>query len=103
MVNQKCVRTYELYCGKNNYATENNCDELNKFLDDGWKVVMVTPKSNYNEYIVEKQTTNNIDKSKRLMKEALTVINGYGGEDFKQDIIGQLKEFINTNGGLAGL
>lgn len=105
MSEQICLRTYEVnYCRYDgNPCAEVNCKSLNSYLQKGWKVVMVTPKSNYNEYIVEKQTTNNIDKSKRLMKEALTVINGYGGEDFKQDIIGQLKEFINTNDGLAGL
>lgn len=58
MVKQKCVRTYELYCGKSNYATEDNCKELNDFLNEGWKVVMVTPKSDYNEYIIEKEVEN---------------------------------------------
>ena len=29
--------------------------DLQKYLDEGWKVVMVTPKSNYNEYIIEKE------------------------------------------------
>ena len=55
MTKQKCVRTYELYCGKSNYTTEDNCEELNDFLNEGWKVVMVTPKPDYNEYILEKE------------------------------------------------
>lgn len=37
MVKQKCVRTYELYCGKNTYLTKNNCNELNDCLNNGWK------------------------------------------------------------------
>ena len=53
MVKQKCVRTYEAnYSG---YPSTTNCEQLNSFLEEGWKVVMVTPKSNYNEYIIEKE------------------------------------------------
>ena len=32
-----------------------NCEYLNVHLKQGWKVVMVTPKTNYNEYIIEKE------------------------------------------------
>ena len=46
MTKQLCVRTYE------DYST---CETLNSYLDDGWKVVMVTPKPKYNEYIIEKE------------------------------------------------
>lgn len=61
MIKQHCVRTYEVnYSGvyRNPCATE-NCETLNSFLEDGWKVVMVTPKSNYNEYIIEKEIKDN--------------------------------------------
>ena len=61
MVKQKCVRTYELYYGKNNYATKDNCKELNDCLNEGWKVVMATPKPDYNEYIIEKEVENEAD------------------------------------------
>lgn len=49
MIKQYCVRTYE-----KNYSEE-NCETLNSYLNEGWKVVRVTPKSNYNEYIIEKE------------------------------------------------
>ena len=57
MIKQKCVRTYEVnYSGfQNNPCGQVNCEFLNSYLDNGWKVVMVTPKSNYNEYIIEKE------------------------------------------------
>lgn len=56
---QKCVRTYEINVltsrgGDNIPHVNKNCDNLNSYLSDGWKVVVVTPKSNYNEYIIEK-------------------------------------------------
>ena len=35
--------------------------ELNDCLNDGWKVVMVTPKPDYNEYIIEKEVENEAD------------------------------------------
>ena len=54
MVVQKCVRTYDLDCSRNACST-NNCKELNDCLNDGWRVVTVTPKSDYNEYIIEKK------------------------------------------------
>ena len=56
MIKQYCVRTYEeKYSGySHNPCGKINCDVLNSYLDKGWKVVMVTPKSNYNEYIIEK-------------------------------------------------
>lgn len=56
MIKQKCVRTYEInYSGCSNPSATSNCEQLNSFLEEGWKVVMVTPKSNYNEYIIEKE------------------------------------------------
>lgn len=57
MIKQKCVRTYEVnYSGYNNNPCATvNCEYLNSLLEKGWKVVMVTPKSNYNEYIIEKE------------------------------------------------
>lgn len=56
MIKQRCVRTYEVnYSGyQMNPCTKVNCELLNDYLENGWKVVMVTPKSNYNEYIIEK-------------------------------------------------
>ena len=57
MTKQHCVRTYEEnYSGfQNNPCAKANCETLNSYLNEGWKVVMVTPKSNYNEYIIEKE------------------------------------------------
>lgn len=57
MIKQYCVRTYEEnYSGfQNNPCGKANCDVLNSYLEKGWKVVMVTPKPRYNEYIVEKE------------------------------------------------
>ena len=53
MKEQFCVRTYEKEptdpCDKSNY------EELNKYLNCGWNVVMVTPKPGYNEYIIERE------------------------------------------------
>ena len=55
MAKQFCVRTYD----KNMYDgcawSRDNCNELNSALKKGWKVVMVTPKPDYNEYILEKE------------------------------------------------
>ena len=57
MTKQLCVRTYEEnYCGyQNNPCAAVNCESLNSYLKSGWKVVMVTPKTKYNEYIIEKE------------------------------------------------
>ena len=57
MKEQRCVRTYEVnYSGyQMNPCAEVNCQNLNSYLKCGWKVVMITPKSNYNEYIIEKE------------------------------------------------
>ena len=57
MIKQYCVRTYEEnYSGfQNNPCAKVNCEVLNSFLNKGRKVVVVTPKSNYNEYIIEKE------------------------------------------------
>ena len=55
MKEQYCVRTYDI----DNNEVQNNSDKsshdvLNSYLDRGWKVVMVTPKPGYNEYIIER-------------------------------------------------
>ena len=57
MIKQKCVRTYEVnYSGfNNNPCAKVNCEALNSYLIDGWKVILVTPKPKYNEYIIEKE------------------------------------------------
>ena len=56
MIKQYCVRTYEInYSGYSNPCAKVNCETLNSYLNEGWKVVVVTPKSNYNEYIIEKE------------------------------------------------
>lgn len=57
MIKQYCVRTYEQdYCGyQSNPCGAVNCEVLNSYLTKGWKVVMVTPKPKYNEYIIEKE------------------------------------------------
>ena len=57
MTKQCCVRTYEVnYSGyRNNPCGKENCELLNSYLENGWKVIVVTPKSNYNEYIIEKE------------------------------------------------
>ena len=67
MVNQKCVRTYEMnYSGYNNNPCATvNCEYLNSLLEKGWKVVMVTPKSNYNE-----NKNENEEKEKNNNNEA---------------------------------
>ena len=49
MIKQYCVRTYDI-----NYSGDSD-KTLNSYLNEWWKVVMVTPKSNYNEYIIEKE------------------------------------------------
>ena len=56
MTEQKCVRTYEInYSGyQSNPCAKVNCEALNSYLQHGWKVILVTPKPNYNEYIIEK-------------------------------------------------
>lgn len=57
MTVQKCVRTYEESYSdyQNNPCATVNCDYLNSYLEKGWKVVTVTPKPKYNEYIIEKE------------------------------------------------
>jgi hypothetical protein len=47
------------FSGCINPSAASNCKQLNSFLEEGWKVVMVTPKSNYNEYIIEKEVKEN--------------------------------------------
>lgn len=64
MTKQYCVRTYEVnYSGfQNNPCGKVNCEFLNSYLEKGWKVVMVTPKPKYNEYIIEKEIKDNEEK-----------------------------------------
>lgn len=54
MIKQRCVRTYDMDAFGHLW-TKDNCEELNSALEAGWKVVMVTPKPEYNEYILEKE------------------------------------------------
>lgn len=63
MIKQKCIRTYETnYSGFNNKpCAKANCDVLNSYLDGGWKVILVTPKPKYNEYIIEKEVKDKED------------------------------------------
>ena len=60
MTEQKCVRTYETnYISyNNNPCSESNCAELNSYLKEGWKIITVTPKERYNEYIIEREIDN---------------------------------------------
>jgi hypothetical protein len=57
MTKQYCVRTYEENYSdfQNNPCAKVNCEVLNSYLKKGWKVVRVTPKPKYNEYIIEKE------------------------------------------------
>ena len=61
MIRQQCVRTYEVNYSdyQMNPCGKVNCEFLNSYLGKGWKVVMVTPKPNYNEYIIEKEIKDN--------------------------------------------
>lgn len=56
MKEQYCVRTYDINDNEvqNNNNEKSNYEVLNSYLDRGWKVVMVTPKPGYNEYIIER-------------------------------------------------
>lgn len=60
MTEQKCVRTYEInHTGyDDNPCSKENCAELNICLKEGWKIIMVTPKERYNEYIIEREIDN---------------------------------------------
>ena len=65
MTEQKCVRTYDFDVSRNQ-TTSGCCKELNSYLEKGWKLVMVTPKPDYNEYIIERE----VDAGrKELLKE----------------------------------
>ena len=48
MTEQKCVRTHYT----EGHKAEVGCRDLNSYLECGWKVVMVTPVSSLNKYIV---------------------------------------------------
>lgn len=56
MTEQKCVRTYDHTNGLN--STTHCCTELNSRLERGWKVVFVTSRANYTEYIIEREVYN---------------------------------------------
>ena len=60
MTEQKCIRTYEInYSGyQMNPCMEVNCEVLNSYLKQGWKVVFITPKEKYTEYIIEREVDN---------------------------------------------
>lgn len=57
MTEQFCVRTYDINDNEvqNSNSEKSNYEVLNSYLDRGWKVVMVTPKPGYNEYIIERE------------------------------------------------
>ena len=57
MTEQKCVRTYDKNEFSNN-ETSVCCEELNSYLKYGWYVVSITPKSDYIEYIIEREVDN---------------------------------------------
>lgn len=59
MIEQRCCRTYDVAKGGN--STDDCCVEVNSRLDHGWRVVCVTPKADYTEYIIEKE----VDDSRR--------------------------------------
>ena len=57
MTEQKCVRTYDT--NQFNYnGTRVCCEELNSYLKYGWYVVYITPKTDYIEYIIEREVDN---------------------------------------------
>ena len=51
MTKQKCVRTYD----REGFRERSGCEDLNKWLEYGWRVVMAIQKSDYNEYIIERE------------------------------------------------
>lgn len=53
MTKQKCVRTYDSV--RSTHDTSYCCTELSEYLNDGWKVVFVTPRTDYTEYIIERE------------------------------------------------
>lgn len=53
---QKCVRTYDRAAGT--CSTSYCCTELSEYLKYGWKVVFVTPRTDYTEYIIEREVDN---------------------------------------------
>ena len=57
MTEQKCVRTYDKNEFSNN-ETRVCCKELNPYLEKGWKVVFITSKVDYIEYIIEREVDN---------------------------------------------
>ena len=57
MTEQKCVRTYDNI--DYNSCVESICSkELNSLLERGWKVVFITPRPTYTEYIIEREIDN---------------------------------------------
>lgn len=57
MTEQKCVRTYDNI--NYNSCVESICSkELNSLLERGWKVVFITPRPTYTEYIIEREIDN---------------------------------------------
>ena len=61
MIEQKCVRTYD----KNEFGSNTTrvcCGELTSYLEKGWYVIFITPKSDYTEYIIEKEVNADIPK-----------------------------------------
>jgi len=56
MTEQKCVRTYDVARGT--HETSFCCTELSEYLEHGWKVIFVTPRLDYTEYIIEREVDN---------------------------------------------
>jgi hypothetical protein len=57
MTEQKCVRTYDT----NEFGINETrvcCEELTPYLEEGWRVVFITPKATYIEYIIEREVDN---------------------------------------------
>ena len=67
MTEQKCVRTSHT----EGYKAEVGCKDLNFYLERGWKVVLVTPISGSNKYIVNEYIIEReVDSSrKEMLKE----------------------------------
>lgn len=103
MNKQVVVRTHPKSWSQTTYS-------LQKYLNDGYKVVHVTPLENsITEYILEKQDDNGDVEDKRFLRESLftmaKMVMAYSGDDFTtvgfllmpfnitiKDSLGQIKE-----------
>lgn len=98
MTKQYCVRTCEAKF--NDPYGKENCEVLNSYLKDGWKVVMVTPKPRYNEYIIEKETMQvqenerlktDLEYAKTIIKDLLNNSHEYAKQNAEDFIKGEKK------------